>query len=95
MPPFLPEIIIPSDSFNHSFYLPVASSGNPVSWQLGGPLQYYSADAGTPQGVTIQQLSGLVTVNTQYITPGRYSVQLILTDLFTELEVSNKLLLIS
>lgn len=88
-PPFIPQIIIPSDSANHSFFLPVVTNGNPVSWQLGGPLEYYSADAGTPQGVSVQQLSGMVTVETQYITPGQYSVQLVMTDLFTGLEVSN------
>ena len=89
MPPFIPQVIIPSDSLNHSFYLPVVTNGNPVSWQLGGPLEYYSADAGTPQGVSVQQLSGLVTMDTRYITPGQYSVQLVFTDVFTGLEVSN------
>ena len=89
IPPFLPYIVIPGDSSNHSFFLPVVSNGNPVSWQLGSPLEYYSADAGTPQGVTVQQLSGMVTVDTRYIIPGRYSVQLVMTDLFTGLEVSN------
>jgi len=88
MPPLLPQIVIPSDSLNHSFFLPVVSNGNPVSWQLGSPLEYYSADAGTPQGITIQQLSGMITVDTQYITPGQYSVQIVFTDLFTELKVS-------
>lgn len=88
IPPFLPQIVIPSDSSNHSFLLPVVSNSNPVSWQLGGPLDYYSADAGTPQGVTVQQLTGIVTVDTQYITAGQYSIQLVMTDLFTGLEVS-------
>ena len=88
IPPFLPQIVIPSGSSNHSFLLPVVSNSNPVSWQLGGPLDYYSADAGTPQGVTVQQLTGMVTVDTQYITTGQYSVQLVITDLFTGLEVS-------
>ena len=89
IPPFLPHIVIPADSSNHSFFLPVVSNGNPTSWQLGGPLEYYSADAGTPQGVTVQQLSGMVTVDTRYILPGQYSVQLVMIDLFTGLEVSN------
>lgn len=88
VPPLLPQIVIPSDTLNHSFFLPVVSNGNPVSWQLGSPLEYYSADAGTPQGITIQQLSGILTVDTRYITPGQYSVQLVFTDVFTELEVS-------
>ena len=87
-PPFLPQIVVPSNSFSHSFTLPVVANGNPVSWQLGGPLEYYSADAGSPQGVSVQELSGMVTMDTRYITPGRYSVQLVFTDLFTGLEVS-------
>ena len=89
IPPFLPHIVVPSDSAIHSFFLPVVvSNSNPVSWQLGGPLEYYSADAGSPQGVMVQELSGMVTVDTQYIIPGQYSVQLVMTDLFTGLEVS-------
>jgi len=72
----------------HSFFLPVVAPGNPVLWQLGGTQEYYSAYAGTPQGVSVEQLSGIVTVDTQYITPGHYSVQFVLTDIFTGLEVS-------
>lgn len=86
-PPLLPHIVVSKDTLNHSFFIPVVSNGNPVSWQLGGPLQYYSADSGTPQGITVQQLSGMVTVDTQYMIPGHYSVQLVITDLFTGLEV--------
>ena len=87
-PPFLPQIVVPDNSLSHSFFLPVVTNGNPVSWQLGGPLEYYSTDAGTPQGITIQQLSGMVTMDTEYTTPGHYSIQLVFTDVFTGLEVS-------
>jgi len=88
MPPLLSHIIIPGDMSQHSFFLPVVAPGNPVSWQLGGTREYYSADAGTPQGVSVEQLSGVVIVDTRYITPGYYSIQFVLTDIFTGLEVS-------
>jgi len=88
MPPLLSHVIIPGDMLQHSFFLPVIAPGNPVSWRLGGTREYYSADAGTPQGISVEKLSGVVTVDTGNITPGRYSVQFVLTDIFTGLEVS-------
>ena len=51
-------------------------------------MDYRSSQAGAPQGLEISYTTGLVTWDTSYVTPGDYSVQVIVEDAFTGMRVS-------
>ena len=52
-------------------------------------MDYRSSQAGAPQGLEISYMTGHVTWNTRYVTPGDYSVQIIVEDAFTGIRVRN------
>lgn len=91
--PLLPTL--PSITFHRStelqqfFFSAVHPESHPLLFSLGTPRDYRSSHAGTPQGLQVAYTTGHVTWNTSHVTPGSYSVQLVVIDAFTNVQVSS------
>ena len=53
-------------------------------------MDYKSSQAGAPQGLEISYTTGHVTWDTTHVTPGDYSVQIVVEDAFTGIRVSDR-----
>ena len=51
-------------------------------------MDYKSSQAGSPQGLEISYATGHVTWDISYVTPGDYSMQVVVEDAFTGIRVS-------
>lgn len=60
---------------------------HPLLYTLGTPRDYHSAQSGPPQGLGVSYTTGQVTWNTSHVTPGSYSVQVVVVDGFTDIRV--------
>ena len=67
------------------FYSAAAPMENQLSYSFGVPIDYRSAQAGTPQTLTISESTGHVTWDTTHIASGDYSTMLAVRDTRTGL----------
>ncbi len=77
-----------SDAVQEFFFTTHSSEGHPLLYAFGTPHDYRSSQSGTPQGLEIAYATGHVTWNTSHVLPGSYSVQILVVDAFTNIEVS-------
>lgn len=60
---------------------------HPLLFALGVASDYGSSQSGTPQGLRVAYSTGHVTWDTSHVMPGRYSVQVVVEDAFTGIQV--------
>ena len=89
--PTLPLITMSrSDALQQFFYTAHHRGNHPLLYQFGSAYNYGSSQSGTPQGLAVGYTSGHVTWDTSRVVPGSYSVQMVVTDAFTNIEVRNQ-----
>ena len=92
--PLLPTIpmvtFIRSPVLQQFFFTAHHPEAHPLLYSFGTPLDYRSSQSGTPHGLRISYTTGLVTWNTSHVTPGSYSVQIVVLDAFTNIRVSSR-----
>lgn len=87
--PTLPEVTIArSSTLQGFFYVAHHRQNHPLLYQLGSTYDYRSSQSGTPQGLGVGYTSGHVTWDTSRVVPGKYSVQVVVVDAFTNIKVS-------
>lgn len=90
--PSLPLVIMRSgQGRQYMYYSAIAILEHSVSYTFGDAIDYRSVQAGTPQGIEIIPITGHMTWNTDHVTPGDYSVQLVTKDINTNLRVASEL----
>jgi len=86
--PTLPLVTLSrSDALQQLFYTAHHRENHPLLYQLGSAYNYRSSQSGTPQGLAVGYSSGHITWDTSRVVPGSYSVQMVVTDAFTHIEV--------
>ncbi len=88
--PTLPTLtsvtLVRSSLLQEFFYTAYQFEGHPLLYAFSEA--YGSSQSGTPQGLEISYTTGHVTWNTSHVIPGSYSVQIVVVDAFTNIQVS-------
>jgi subtilisin-like proprotein convertase family protein len=91
--PILPIIDFQVSHIIQVFHFVGKSRGNPLIYSLGEAYNYHSSQAGPPQGLTIDAVTGWLRWNTSLASPGHYSVHVVTQDLFSGVNVTTELLI--
>ena len=92
--PTLPKVILtPSQVTPQSFFFTgLHPQSHPLLYTLATPINYQSSQAGSPQGLAISYTTGQVTWDVNNVALGDYSVQIVVEDAFTGVQVSDVLM---
>jgi subtilisin-like proprotein convertase family protein len=92
--PSLPPITLHnSQGIQGFFYTSSHPNSHPLTYSLGGMFDYMSSQAGTPQGVKISHSTGHVTCDTDHMTPGDYSVMIVVEDTISGIRTVSELII--
>lgn len=90
--PALPLVHWVAAGGNQYFHYPALTSmETSILYSFGDSIDYRSVQAGSPQGLEIVPVSGHMIWNTEHVTPGDYSVQVVTKDIETGLRVAAEL----
>ena len=87
--PTLPQVTLtPSQTSQLFYYTALHTNGHPLVYRLGNSLNYQSSQGGAPHWLDVDYTTGHLTWDVDHVTPGDYSIQIIVEDLFTGIYVS-------
>lgn len=86
-----PQDLLCTLSAPQSWYISLQLSASFFLFLLPCAADYQSSQAGHPQGLDVNPITGRVSWNTSLVSPGSYSAQLVVQDTFSEVNVSMSL----